>query len=512
MRRLDGRIEIVDTITNLSDRDLGWHVKHELTLGPHPLPIVHLAGDPDPASSQRYLASNPTAFAPMGAFGAGLVIEDDVMRAQGSSYYDAVPPRLGFGTARFALAPGMSYSFRWAVYAMPHADYFDFINRVRVDWQVGQFAIEGPYVWGFNGADILATPDDKLIAEIARQNIYAFSSGGGWVDWTRDRREMKQIGFGLGVMQPEFDLLRADLKAAANKIHRLAPRVKVIFYNHCYYNEPEPADEAKRFRDAWITNADGRRFANAWSGRYTVSLGIYPTLTNSFGTAFLRAIAEQMRNWGADGVYMDEFSGPSPITYNTWDGYTADLDPATFAIVKKCAHVHLLCEAYKIKLVDQVQRHDGFVLGNGQPVTMAMNRQTFPRFTESHNYAGRAYESHLYTPIAYGRSGATIDVIRERLALGILYCRVGLNDPTDAIGKFFPITVEEIHAGWIKGKERIVTMHSGTYGWANAPFRVRVYCYRNDGVMLPAENRDLIAGKIDVNVPDRGLAIIERVD
>jgi hypothetical protein len=40
----------------------------------------------------------------------------------------------------------------------------------------------------------------------------------------------------------------------------------------------------------------------------------------------------------------------------------------------------------------------------------------------------------------------------------------------------FPITIEEIHAGWIMGKERIVTCVSGTFAWKGSQKpRVLVY-------------------------------------
>ena len=32
----------------------------------------------------------------------------------------------------------------------------------------------------------------------------------------------------------------------------------------------------------------------------------------------------------------------------------------------------------------------------------------------------------------------------------------------------YPITVRELHAGWIVGEERILMVESGTYGWNDA--------------------------------------------
>jgi hypothetical protein len=43
----------------------------------------------------------------------------------------------------------------------------------------------------------------------------------------------------------------------------------------------------------------------------------------------------------------------------------------------------------------------------------------------------------------------------------------------------YPITVRELHAGYIIGEERILAIHSGVYGWNDytAPHDVSVHCF-----------------------------------
>ena len=53
------------------------------------------------------------------------------------------------------------------------------------------------------------------------------------------------------------------------------------------------------------------------------------------------------------------------------------------------------------------------------------------------------------------------------------------------INHMFPITPVELHEGWIKGKERIITAISGEYLWENS-CRPKVYLFNLRGKKIPA--------------------------
>lgn len=101
-------------------------------------------------------------------------------------------------------------------------------------------------------------------------------------------------------------------------------------------------------------------------------------------------------------------------------------------------------------------------------------------------------------------------VIVERLNYGCLYIRTHINYPSTAVSKFFPITIEEINEGWIKGKERIITNRNGKFGWAGE-FSARIWQYDKKGKLM-AENPEFRTFKqfADITVPAGGLCIIER--
>lgn len=509
-----GSVRFTDTITNLTDNDLGMMVRREMKL-PAPVPKLYLGGDDNPSSNFSTHAENPTIFVPFADFSVGMVDNDDAMRAQGIRTYDATIPAVSSRTERLVIPARGKVTLDWSVYVSSSTDYFDFINRVRDDWGVNDITIRGPWWWGFDPEKVLSMSDDDLRAWAKRTNAFALVSGGGWVDRTqKDAKPPLQIGFGTGVMEPAFANQRALFKAAAEKVHRAVPGVKFILYEHMFLNEPESNPE--EFRDSWITRADGTRHSIGWGGRYTVSRGIYPTLENSFGKVFRAALETQRREMGVDGFYIDETNMPSglstdPITYNAWDGVSAILDPQTFAIKEKVGYTFLLAEKYQNQLIDQMSDEGMWFMGNGAPSTGSQNRSKWPRFVESQVVVSNARLAQLYTPLAFGSEAPTLEILRRELAYGVLHSCSGPSDQNGIVGHFFPITPTALHAGWVQGKERVVTSHSGKFGWPGEKFGYRIWSYRADG--MPVETMPQwknATGLVQVEVPENGIAILER--
>jgi hypothetical protein len=509
------RGQVSDTITNLTDADLGMMVRREMKL-PAPVPTVYLGGDNNPSSNISSQPQNPTIFVPFADFSIGIVDSDDAMRAQGIRTYDASVPAVSSRTERLVVPARGSVTLNWSVYALPSPthSYFDFINRVRSDWGVNNVTINGPWWWGFHPEQILAMSDEAWREWTTRNKTFAVVSSGGWVDRMKKEAPPAQIGFGAGVMEPAFSDLRARFKEAAEKVHRVTPGVKFALYNHMFFNEPESDPEA--FRDSWITRADGSRHVVDWGGVYTKSRGVYPTLSNSFGKAFRAALEAQRHELGADGFYIDETDWPSglqndPVTYNAWDGCSAILDPQTFAIKQKIGYVHLLSQAYQHNLIKEMSAEGTWFLGNDAPVTMAQNRASWPRFVETQNNIRRGALAQLYTPLAFGSSTPTVETLRRNLQFGILHSCSGPNDKAGIVGHFFPITPTELHAGWVQGKERVVTSRSGKFGWPNEKFGYRIWSYRADGTPVEtAPQWKNAVGLVQVDVPENGIAILER--
>jgi len=98
--------------------------------------------------------------------------------------------------------------------------------------------------------------------------------------------------------------------------------------------------------------------------------------------------------------------------------------------------------------------------------------------------------SHLYSPIALGdhlteqSQQDAYETMLAALDYGCVYH--WYNDMTvtpthkTITSQMFPITPIEIHAGYLIGKERIVTRLSGTYGWGDGS-RHELHIYNDKG-------------------------------
>jgi hypothetical protein len=508
VRLLAGRAWIEDAITNLTDKDLGMMVRHELLLPGAPA-VVHLGGNDDPSQLQTIQPCNPTIFIPLGDVGLGLVAEDDVLREQGILLYRAAAPLASLRTERLALPPRATVKLQWSSYALPKADYFDFVNRIRADWGVAPARLDGPYWWHVMAT--LDATDAELQAFLERNAVHA-AIVGSWLDvQRRDRPPL--VGLGAGVMSDSFADYRQRVRAGVERIRRLRPGVRVGIYNHFFFNWPQAG--ADQFRDSWVLRKQGESYIEKFGGLYSPAVAVFPTLTNSFGAAFKETLARQRQELGVDGFYFDETNGPGrlpdPITFGTWDRHSALLHPKTFAIEHKIGYINLLSKEYQTQLYDELRGQGLSLLGNDQPHFYSFNRDTWPRFTETENLRA-CYRAHLYTPLAFTYGfDYTVETLRARLEYGLLCCVTTPKDRLGIVAKFFPITPLSIHQGWVHGQERVVTARSGKYGWAGEKYQARLWRYTTEGALVeenpPWRGAD---GLQAIDVPPRGIAILER--
>ncbi|MDQ1446532.1 MAG: hypothetical protein QOI20_2996, partial [Acidimicrobiaceae bacterium] len=139
----DGRVHVTDRLINTTDRDLGVVFEHALAL-PAPAPEVRLGGPETPGVVRTWAPWNPTLFAPLGPVSVGLVVEDDAQRAQCVYRYDGTTGTATARTERLVVGARGTVELTTALYALPHADYFDFATRIRQDWGV-TVTLDGPY-------------------------------------------------------------------------------------------------------------------------------------------------------------------------------------------------------------------------------------------------------------------------------------------------------------------------------------------------------------------------------
>jgi hypothetical protein len=472
-------VEVADSLTNLSrEAPLGLLVRHEVGIDEPDEVAVRLAGNPDPALTDYYSPPNPSVHLAAGDHALGLLCEDDVFRNQARLFCTAEPSVAGLRTEMLFLPPGGTYTLRWSVYPVAGRGYFDFVNLVRDDWG-SNVTVDG--AWTFFSADaILALPTEMIREKLERLGIRYACSWGGWVDPKQDRT---RIGFGAGVMDDYWSDYRRRLREAAARLREAAPGIKVLVYYDSQRDTSEGGVE--QFRDSWLTDAKGNQLFTDWGGRFSRTWSVVATLDNAFGQAMLSIADRYLDEIGADGLYWDEMEcvayGTPLITYNAADGYSCLLDPETYTIRHPIGVTTLLGEAHRLAVIERVRKRGGTVMGNGPPNTRAMLTTGVPRMVEVQHNDYWCYEGNFGTPLGYMSSGLGFDNITRGICQASLPVGTRLEYEHEISRYLFPFTPIEIYQGYLLGKERIITLHSGSYGWPGQRCLVAVHHFDHQG-------------------------------
>lgn len=464
--------EIVDTITNLhKDAPLGLAVRNEMDLSGLKDPEIRIAGNPDPAVNEYYAPGNPSVYVRLPKSGIGMIAEDDVLRNQAVLYTKPAeanaPAVVGIRSDMLRLAPGETYSLRWAVYPVAGPDYFDFVNLVRDDWKAN-FPVLGGWWWGFNPDAVLQMPLPKLRDLLVKNGIHYATIGGGWVDRMHDP---KHIGFGTGVFDSYWDDYRRRVREAGDKLREAVPGFKVMAYYDAQRDTSE--NSSAKFPDSWRTDANGKQMYTDWNGAYSRSFSMVPTLQNSFGKAMLNVAQRYFTDMKLNGIYWDEMEntgyGAPELTYNIFDGHSAQLDPKTWTIQREVGITSLTSLPFRMAVIAEAQKHGGVMLGNGPATSQQILHTDVQRMIEIQHNDSYGYQGNLETPLGY-ISGyidwkSFLRAFNQAMLPVSGFSANGF--PHDITPYLFPFTPIEIHPGYLLGQERIIVTHNGNYGWHN---------------------------------------------
>ena len=232
-------------------------------------------------------------------------------------------------------------------------------------------------------------------------------------------------------------------------------------------------------------------------------------------------IVDQWLEWGVDGMYFDYFD-PSACgvahTYNTWDGHTADIDPATKTIRRKYASIDLLSCKCLASVVKRIEERGGVIVGNRGMTTKTMTEATrnIPRLGEAGSMS-QLLRTHL-TPCPAGFQRTQLRDMHSQV-LGALDYGI-LSYPYDEryafpdnpMAKMYPIKVMELHQGYVIGENKIVTKRSGVFGWGDKS-KIACFLYDKDGHPVANAFPTIVEDGctlIDVQLGPGQLAILER--
>lgn len=473
------KVEVADSLTNLSrEATLGLLVRHEVGIDEPDEVAVRLAGNPDPALTDYYSPPNPSVHLAAGDHALGLLCEDDVFRNQARLFCTAEPSVAGLCTEMLFLPAGGTYTLRWSVYPVAGRDYFDFVNLVRDDWG-SNVTVDG--AWTFFSADaILAMPTEMIREKLERLGIRYACSWGGWVDPKQDRA---RIGFGAGVMDDYWSDYRRRLREAAARLREAAPGIKVLVYYDSQRDTSEGGVE--QFHDSWLTDAKGSQLFTDWGGRFSRTWSVVATRDNAFGQAMLSVADRYLDEIDADGLYWDEMEcvayGTPLMTYNAADGHSCLLDLEQYAIQRPIGITTLLGEAHRLAVIERVRKRGGTIMGNGPPNTRAILATGVPRMVEVQHNDYWCYEGNFGTPLGYMSSDLDFANVTRGIRLACLPVGTSFQYEHEISRYLFPFTPIEIYQGYLLGEERIITLHSGSYGWPGQRCLVVVHHFDHQG-------------------------------
>jgi hypothetical protein len=280
----------------------------------------------------------------------------------------------------------------------------------------------------------------------------------------------------------------ANIRTSFAQHQQRYPEAKMIIHiAHSLYTTGDP----DQFKDSKVIDENGKQvmygggddyyYTRSYFSKEKLDQGwrwwiFYPTLENSFFKAMLKAVDVLRDDLKGHAIYADGLQGGygNPYTYDRWDGHSVQIDPQTFTVKRKFGCVQLLAQDALIAWANHIAAKGGYLMVDSGPGTL-----TFARTAPATAYPIESGDdeavckTHLTPfPMGYGypksrdHRGVYLDAL-AKLKLGCLYYYYfGQVDHEFILTHMYPITIEEIHAGWVKGRQKIVTMRSGVYGWA----------------------------------------------
>jgi hypothetical protein len=513
------RVEISDAISNLNKRAaFGLSVRNELVLGKFKNAPIRLAGCPDPARSKYSAFLNPSIHIVVPEGGIGFIAEDVVYRCQSLLYVEPDKKNeaaAGIRTDMLRLAPGETYTLKWAVYPVAGPDYYDFINLARVDWNANYTAL-GPWRWGRH--TIKDMPVEKLRKLIKKQGIRYYIAA----QWTENKWHPPankegtcRLAFGSDVFSDYWTYRRKSELETIEKLRKAAPGIKAFWYFNLRRESSD--DTLTRFKDSVFLDKNGSPVPTVWPGTKTPTYLMVPTLKNNFGKAALETARRYLDEAGLDGIYWDETAGVQfnriLVSYSNYDGHSCLLDPKTWRM-KREVGVATLSEMPLYNAVIKLIKDRGkMLLCNGSPVSLKYREGVQCMIEVQHN-SYYAFEGNLNTPLGYMSWSSSWDDFLRAFDMATLPADCLETElPHDISPFLFPFTTIEIHAGYMLGKERIVATHSGNYGWHGTRSLAQVRHFNQVGQLSKVDFPTKIAAeaRTEVKLGAKEAVVLERV-
>ena len=485
-------LAVADTIQNTATQLVGVIIENRLEWQSKPDAILVTGRPIQKHFRQRSNPAHPTALAEYDNLAIGLVAEDDIFRIHSRAF--AEDDAIGISDPMLGIAPGQSHTLEWSIYSCPNGDYWTFINAIRRNWNSNRTLV-GPSKW----ETPLSVPGQVEQIDAWSQRAPVITLCNPRVTREEARRpgdEDVSVQHGTSFLACKAWCRQA--REAAQRIRRVNPDAHVMIYTHqniC----GEPGIE-NLFTDSRAMTPGGRRGRTAYRGEHGLFL---PTLENSYGKALMNVYRFIVEELDAD-LYIDEITA-SNVTpfgqYDAWDGCTVVIDPKTHAVTGRLSSAVLLMQPWRAAIMDYLRaKGRRIVTANGAHYTRTMLSWTnLQCFNEADLGSDLVIDLHLSHPLCiaqpYGPNSDERIQARYKAARGLLM-QGGIQWTSfSSECPIYPITPLELHAGYIIGEERILTVRSGQFGWGDAS-RADVHVF--DGAAKRVDRpdvREIKAGK-----------------
>ena len=499
--RQDECILVRDTLTNPSQTLRPLRIAHTVATGQ--IDDAWLAGlRRHTKQGAAETAEHPSVVVTAGGTGFGLIAHDDVFRLHCRSTCEDGTAALSDNS--LVLRPGVTYRHEWLVVPLGKPDYWCFVNALRRYFK-SNFTIEGGFAF-YPAPHALHMP-----GSLEDQGRFLDRKAARFVGITTGY-EYKGI-FAHGPVRRDCD--PAVERDTIRALRGLRPDVKLLPYFNCFTGGRAEGDPL-RWPDCQVLRPDGRNIRDG-----TVYPIYFPTLTNLYGREMDQNLTWLFTTLEGDGLFWDMYNGYGYHYGAPWDGWSADLDPRDHTLRRKKSATALISWPWRLKTIRRCRAEGRPIVVSGNPLMTSEYAYRFPHMTETADI-DRVVRGHLFTPIALGDHTTTRHEVHayrhmlkalDRGALFYWYSsRVVPTRPT-LTSHMYPFTPIELHAGYVIGKERILTNRSGLFGWGDdATFETYVFDRVGKQTEGAEGRRVVLAGKTyaELRLPEGYSAAIVR--
>jgi len=493
------RIEISDTFRNPGSETRGVRFGNEIVAPDAATGRVAgvLAGQ---SGSSLNAPERPFVQVMKTGLSLGMVARDDTYRNQSVSYYAPADGSYGIRDDNFGLRGGGSYTTRWELYPTDSPDPFDFYNAVRAEWGTASATIPGLFAfiypqrtWRKNG---------KTLEQMTVQEMedWLETTGIQTVCFTvRDDLEAGNIeAFGSRYLASEAS--KSYWRPIIQRLRQAKPGLKAAPYFHLGADVPN---------DPELT---GSRMIllGGLQKAFTNSNGItrwyyYPAAASAFAVRMRRVFDAVLSDFKTDAFYWDEYSYGLRSEYlegADWDGSSVVINPSNNTVIKQVTLTSMATRNLREQWTKDLLDRGMTVWTNWQPTTEQDTARNLPHFLEYFFAGDAAARGYLASPIQLNADGnptsnaEVLAAVRKFLEAGLLYAHIGSGAYAEVspsiLAHFYPITPKELHAGYVIGRERIVTSVTGAFGFGNSR-TLTAYIYNQAGRLKADAGRTVMA-------------------